>query len=536
MNVSFASCTTLAELLKYRAELTPKATAFIVDGRKYSYKWLWDNSRSFGALLKAESVKEKERVLIRIPNSADFFVAFYGCILCGAIAVPVFSGAGTERCSQLAHLSGSRHIIIPENVEVIRKGDFIKWSVINDIQIHWIGESLPNGSVSCLPNISQDDIAFIQYTSGSTDFPKGVPLTHENLLTNVKQMVEAMNITSADVFVSWLPVYHDMGLILNTMVPLYTGASLVLLAEGLHKIHSWLKAIEQYKGTFISAPDIAYRLCVKSIRRPGDYDLSSLRVALNASEPIHLKTYRLFEEAFNLKNVMVSGYGLAEATVAVTMHPPAQPPRSDTNGYISSGLPLKGIDIFIDADKTYIDSNPVGEILVKSPALMKGYYNTREDRELFKNGYLCTGDIGYLDEEGYLYVLSRKKNIIKHAGHTLYPDDVEQVVKSIEAVRQAAATGIEYSPGSGESLFVFAESGWQECPSANSCHDLALNIVQRIYDQFGIKPARVYILKPKTLPFTPNGKLQHSLLKEQYLNNIQQLSAGILYPKTCNCG
>jgi len=538
MNVSFTSCKTLTELLKRKAEQTPEVAAFIVDGRTYTCKWLWDNSQSFGALLQAENVKEKERVIVIVPNSADFFVAFYGCILCGAIAVPVFSGAGTSRCSQLAQLSGSHHIIIPENVDKNRRNDFIEWSGRSNIQIHWVAESFQNVTASCFPNISSDDIAFIQYTSGSTDFPKGVPLTHENLLTNVKQMVEAMDIRSADVFVSWLPVYHDMGLILNTLVPLYTGAGLILLAEGLHKVHSWLKAIEQYKGTFISAPDIAYRLCVKSIRRPADYDLSSLRVALNASEPIHLQTYRLFEEAFNLKNVMVSGYGLAEATVAVTMHPPAQPPRSDSKGNVSSGLPLKGIDIQIDAGKTTVDSNPVGEILVKSPALMKGYfYNNEEDHGPFnKNGYLRTGDIGFLDQEGYLYVLAREKNIIKHAGHTLYPDDVEQVVKSIEGVRQVAATGIDHPPGNGECLFVFAESRWQECPSVNSCHDLALSIVEQIYDHFGVRPGRVYILKPKTLPFTPNGKLQHSLLKEQYLNNLPQINTKILYPQTSGAG
>lgn len=234
---------------------------------------------------------------------------------------------------------------------------------------------------------------------------------------------------------------------------------------------------------------------------------------------------------------MVSGYGLAEATVAVTMHPPAQPPRSDSNGYVSSGIPLNGVDIQIDAGKTTVDSNAIGEILVKSPALMKGYYNNKEDREPFnENGYLRTGDIGYIDPDGYLYVLARKKNIIKHAGHTLYPDDVEQVVKSIEGVRQVAATGIDYPNGSGESLFVFAESRWQECPTVNSCHDLALNIVEQIYNHFGIKPGRVYILKPKTLPFTPNGKLQHTLLKEQYLNNLQQLNTYVLYPQAGSIG
>jgi long-chain-fatty-acid--[acyl-carrier-protein] ligase len=322
-----------------------------------------------------------------------------------------------------------------------------------------------------------------------------------------------------------------MGLILNTMVPFYTRAALVLMEEGLHKVHSWLKTIERYKATFIAAPDIAYRLCVKSTRRPADYDLSSLRVALNASEPIHLKTYRMFEETFRLTNVMVSGYGLAEATVAVTMHPPNLPPMVDADGYVSSGKPLAGIEIIIEMDPASADQKSAGEILVKSPALMKRYFNVREGNNPFSGrGYLRTGDVGYLDPEGNLFVLARKKNIIIQAGHTLYPDDVEQAVQSSGEFRRVAAVGIELAPGSGENLVVFAESRWNENPSTGQFHEMAVEIVQRVYSNFGIKPGRVFIVKPKTLPFTPNGKLQHSVLKNEFLNHPEKFSKSILYP------
>jgi acyl-CoA synthetase (AMP-forming)/AMP-acid ligase II len=317
-----------------------------------------------------------------------------------------------------------------------------------------------------------------------------------------------------------------MGLILNTMVPFYTGAVLVLLPVGMHRIHSWLKAIEQYGGTFISAPDIAYLLCVKSTRHPEVYNLSSLRVALNASEPIHLKTYQLFEEAFNLENVMVSGYGLAEATVAVTMHPPGQPAVIDANGYVASGKPVDGVDIKIE-----IENEKVGEILVKSPALMSGYYNKKTGTDIFDElGYLRTGDVGYLDSDGYLFVLSRKKNIIIHGGHTLYPDDVEQVVVALEDVRKVAALGVVNQKTGSENLYLFAELRKQNCSSFTICHDLAIDIVQRIYHHFGIRPARVYLLKPKSIPHTPNGKLRYAELRKLYTNDLQNFSLKILYP------
>jgi acyl-CoA synthetase (AMP-forming)/AMP-acid ligase II len=344
-------------------------------------------------------------------------------------------------------------------------------------------------------------------------------------------MVEAMKITSDDVFVSWLPVYHDMGLILKTMAPFYTGATLVLLAEGLHRVHSWLKAIEHYKGTFIAAPDVAYRLCVKSIRRPEDYDLTSLRVALNASERIQADTYTLFEETFHLKNVMISGYGLAEATVGVSMHPPGHPPVVDTDNYVASGIPLIGIEINIDAGGTDTVNKRAGEILVKGDGLMRGYFNAKEGHQPFDDGgYLRTGDVGYLDGEDNLFVLARKKNTIKHAGHTIYPDDVEQVVRLVENVRNAAAIGIDNPHGDGEALYVFAESRIHKHHAEDKYHEMVVDVVQKINAYFGIKPGRVFIVKTKTIPRTPNGKLQHSRLKEMYLTKSSRLIDNMLYP------
>jgi acyl-CoA synthetase (AMP-forming)/AMP-acid ligase II len=529
---AITSINTLTELLKWRATHTPNEVAFIVEEKTYSYEWMWNRSKAFASMLMAEDVGGKDRVLVLVPNSAAFFVAFYGTILAGAIAVPVFPNAGTDRCKQIMHLSGARHVILPKITPEERKRVFNTWAEVEGVFIHWLDVSIDTVENAGLPTISADDIAFIQYTSGSTDFPKGVPLSHNNLLSNINQMVDAMSITSQDVFVSWLPVYHDMGLILNTMVPLYKGAVLVLLAEGLHKVHSWLKAIEQYKGTFISAPDVAYRLCVKSIRRPEDYNLSSLRVALNASERIQLQTYHLFEETFGLKNVMVSGYGLAEATVAVSMHPPGQPPVSDSDGYVASGKPLQGIDIKIESEEIEKGNTRVGQILVQSKSLMKGYFNQQKSNNPFDaHGYLRTGDLGYLDQEQNLYVLARKKNCIKHAGHTIYPDDIEQVVKSVEGIRQVAAIGIESPNGTGESIYIFAESRVFRDPSADRYHTLAVDIVRKINDHFGIRPGRVFLVKAKTLPRTPNGKMQHSALKDIYLNSFPQISENILYPK-----
>jgi acyl-CoA synthetase (AMP-forming)/AMP-acid ligase II len=529
MNTGLSSISTLVELLQWRAKYSPEKVAFIIDDRSYTYKWLWDSCRRFATQLIAEEVQRNDRILLLAPNSATFFIAFYGSIFSGAIVVPVFPNAGTGRCEQLLELSGARHIILPKDISKKRKSAFEEWAIVKEVGMHWVSVSVQEEIADDFPDISRDDIAFIQYTSGSTDFPKGVPLSHHNLLINVRQMVKAMRITSSDTFVSWLPVYHDMGLILNTMAPFYTGAGLVLLAEGLHRVHSWLKAIENYRGTFISAPDIAYRLCVKSIRHPEEYDLSSLRVALNASERIQLSTYQMFEMTFDLKNIMVSGYGLAEATVGVTMHPPGVPPEVDAEGYVASGKALKGIEIKIQSK----DKSEVGEILVKSEGLMKGYFNKRDGVQPFdKEGFLHTGDIGYVNQNGHLFVLARKKNCIKHAGHTIYPDDVEQVVKSVDNIRQVMAIGLETRPGGGENLFVFAETRIFRDQANEMYHSTIIDIVQKIKEYFGIRPGRVFLVKPKTLPRTPNGKLQHAKLKNMFQNDYDRFSESILYPRS----
>lgn len=532
MKSSPASCTTLIELLQFRAINSGNETAFIINDKRYTYAWLWENTRRYASALYLSGIKKNDTVLILVPNSAEFFIAFYGCMLSGAIAVPVFPKAGADRCLQLIKLCGSRHIILPENADFKKKIEFLAPLRKRKIQIHWVNENTQPVSKNVFPKRFKNDIAFIQYTSGSTIFPKGVPLSHKNLLTNVTQMAEALNITKKDVFVSWLPVYHDMGLILNTMAPMYTGAILILLSEGLQKVYSWLSAIQKYKGTVITAPDIAYRHCVKSIRDHSNYDLSSLRIALNASEPVHLQTFRLFEETFGLKNVMIAGYGLAEATLAVTIHPPGHLPKTDKAGHLSSGKPLKEIKIRIAKVKNKSGDINVGEILVKGPATMKGYFNNKQQIKSFdKKGYLHTGDVGYIDKGGFLFVLSRKKNIIIQGGQTIYPDDVEEVVRSIKEVRQAMAIGIEMPVAGGERLFVFAESKWQECSPLTKCHELAIEIVQKIYDHFGFRPAAVYILKPKSLPVTPNGKLRHSELKNVYLDRLNLFRKNILYPK-----
>ncbi len=341
-------------------------------------------------------------------------------------------------------------------------------------------------------------------------------------------MITGMEISERDKFVSWLPVYHDMGLILKTMVPFYLATETHLLPTELGDIRYWLNMIQSCRATFTAAPDFAYRLVLNRVQ-PEEYDLSSLRVALNAAEPVRAKTVQEFEERFGLKGVMCAGYGLAEATVGVSMSKPGQSPKVDPRGIVSVGKPFPDIEIkIVDQGKT-LEAGQVGEIYIKSRANSKGYYdNVEATKDLFQDGFIVSGDTGYMDEDGALYITGRKKNMIKHLGQTIAAQELEEIVDTMPDVRFSAAIGIDRGRIEGEQVYLFAEM--RRLGSVRIWEDLTIRIVQTIYDRLGIRPARVLFLKRHAIPRTYNGKIQYVLLKEQFISGKLKEDRLILYP------
>jgi acyl-CoA synthetase (AMP-forming)/AMP-acid ligase II len=504
---------TLIEMLAYRAKVSADGQAFTFNGIPCTYGELWRGVNRVAGSLRIE---RGETVLVALPNSAEFFFAFHGIQRAGGIAVPVTPQSGAERLLQLAKLCDAKTIVAQKKFPVEEQG----------VSIVTVEENVGGGE-STFPEVEADDVAFIQYTSGSTGNPKGVMLTHASLIKNIQQMIMGMQITPREVFVSWLPVYHDMGLILKTMTPFYLGAETHLLPTDLRDVRTWMQTLQSRRATFTAAPDFAYRLALSRIRA-GEFDLSSLRVALNAAEPVRAATIHEFENRFGLHNVMTAGYGLAEATVGVSMTAPGESPRVDERGIVCVGKLFPDVNVKIVEDGDTLPVGRAGEILIKSAANCKGYYNNPEETQrLFHDGFIASGDIGYLDADGGLYILGRRKNIIKHLGQTIAAQELEEIVDAVSGVRFSAAVGIDRERIEGEQVYLFAEmrGGLNE----TDFEERTIRIVETIHSRIGIRPARVLFLKPHGIPRTHNGKVQHAALREKYLAG--ELKDLILYPR-----
>ena len=519
---------TLLQVLDRHCYEDPDRWVFSFCGEKYGYGWLQESSRRFATLLRERGLEQGDRVLMALPNGPEFFAAFYGALRAGVIAVPIFAESGERRIETMARVCDCRAIVLSSDVAAAagRRPSGAVQPVLS------VADSAHLAADGDLPVIGADDVAYLQYTSGSTGAPKGVQISHANLLANLQHIIHGMEITPAEVMVSWLPVYHDLGLVILSMVPFFLKARLVLLPTSLRHINSWLEAIAEHAGTFTAAPDFAYRLCLRHISDPGSYDLSSLRVALNAAEPVRASTLAEFEKRFGLENVMMPGYGLAEATVGVSMWKPGTPVRTDGDGLVSVGLPFPGVEVEVHAEGRRANPGERGEILVRSAATTRGYFrNPAATAELIRDrGFIATGDLGYLDEDGYIYVVARKKNIIIHGGRNLAPREIEEIIDALTFVRLAAAVGIDRGGDEGEQIYAFAEVREDLGEAESDLQQMAVRIVDSVKQDLGVRPARTYLLSPRAIPMTPNGKVRHLGLKESWTSGALKDSGAILFP------
>jgi acyl-CoA synthetase (AMP-forming)/AMP-acid ligase II len=524
---SMPSPHTLTELLGRRAASEPDLPYFDLYDETVTYARLWRESARYAAGLTKFGVERGDKVCLIYPTCAEFFYAFFGALRLGAVPVPLYPTLGVEATANILRDSEAKIVAtigwFRTGVEEAQSAAGTVRHVVEPFDLE-VDDRPP-----AFPTLRPEDTAFIQYTSGSTGHPRGVVLSHDNVASTVEFMAEAAELTRDDVVVSWLPLYHDMGLIGCAFTPPCTGARLYLLPPDLKSPRVWLELITRVRATFTVSPDFGYRNCVRNIQDTAGLDLSSLKQALSGAEAVRPSTIRAFEDKFGVENVITPCYGLAEATLAVAIWPRQTPLRLDPSGkFLSVGRPCRGVSVRIMEGERALSPGVEGEVCVKSPGVMQEYYNNPEAtrRVLSPDGWLRTGDLGFVDAEGYLYITGRLKDVIIVGGENIVPADIEELVDHAPGVRYSAAVGLENERTGSQRLHVIAELRDPDM-DADRMSRLVRDIVQRVHHGRGHRPARVLLVRPGSIPKTSSGKIQRSRLGQMIVEG--ELGDRLLY-------
>jgi acyl-CoA synthetase (AMP-forming)/AMP-acid ligase II len=526
MGAAMIKADTLVELLGQRAASDPERAYFTLFEQTVTYGHLWSQSARYAAGLARAGVGRGDRVCLIYPTCPEFFYTFVGALRLGAVPVPLYPTLGVE---------GTANVFSDAGPSVVVSIGWFRRGVEESCAAAGIGRLLEpadleaDGPPPAFPAVRPDDLAFIQYTSGSTGHPRGVMLTHANVCRTVEFMAEAAQLGREDRVVSWLPLYHDMGLIGCAFTPPTTGSPLWLLPPDLKNPRTWLETITRVRASFTVSPDFGYRNCVRNIHDVSGLDLSSLVQALSGAEPVRLSTIQAFEAKFGASNLITPCYGLAEATLAVAIWPRKTPLRLDPSGrFLSVGQPCRGVAVRVVEDDRVLPPGAEGEICVQSPGVMQGYWNNPEAtrRVLSADGWLRTGDLGFVDREGYLFITGRLKDLIVVAGENLIPGDIEEVVDHVPGVRYSAAVGLDSERTGSQRLHVVAEIR-AEGLDREGLSALVREIVQRVHRARGHRPARVLLVRPGSIPKTSSGKIQRARLGQLIAGG--QLRDEILY-------
>jgi amino acid adenylation domain-containing protein len=556
---------TLVELLRERAQqrsFEPLFT-FLSDGETeevtLTYGELEERARAIGWRLQFIGA-ESERVLLLFPPGLDYIAAFFGCLYAGAIAVPAYPPRLNKKLDRLQAIiadAGVSVILTTSSVSQKAQPLFaqseqlkgVRWLAVDeiDLDLAFYYEE---------PEIGADSIAFIQYTSGSTSIPKGVMVTHANLLHNEAMIKDAFRQSEQSVIVGWLPLYHDMGLIGNVLQPLYLGARCILMSPVafLQRPYRWLSAISRYRATTSGGPNFAYELCLRRIseEQAASLDFSNWKIAFNGAEPIRYETLERFAAAFEKcgfrREALFPCYGLAEATLFVSGGPPvtctvdtdqleqgrivetsSANPKSKT--LVASGsLASRQRAIIVDPkDLSECAVHKVGEIWLAGPNITKGYWGRPDESfETFhaqlsdrqEGPFLRTGDVGFL-KDGRLFVTGRIKDLIIIRGRNHYPQDIEHTVeKSHEAVRAGCCAAFSTLLDGEEGLVVVLEVDLRKAPDLDELIDV---IRQEIVEEHDVQPQVVVLINRGTIPKTSSGKIQRRLCRAQFLDGTLDL-------------
>jgi fatty-acyl-CoA synthase len=558
--------TTLIELLEYHVRVQPERIHIALENDDGSvtpitYRDLHRAAMVMARALRSRGLERGRTVAIMLPTGLGYFASFMGVLLAGGVPVPLYPPIRLDRIAEyMARCTG-----ILDNAQAQLLITFDRAARLADIASDRVASIEQVLSVDALlaPQvlaarelqelssshlaIGPDDTALIQYTSGSTGDPKGVELTHANVVANIRASAAGCGLTGDDVLVSWLPLYHDMGLIAGWLMPLYFGIPTVVMSPlaFLSRPARWLGALSDYRASCSVAPNFAFDLCVKRIddAELAGLDLRCVRTILNGAEPILPATLERFATRFApaglRRESMFCAYGLAENMVAVAFSPLLRAPRIDrierapfeADGVariaeaggdalefvgVGTAVPLHEIQV-VDADGGPVPERQRGTIRFRGPSTFKGYFRRPDATAAVKreHGWVDTGDLGYL-ADGELFIVGRVKDIIIKGGRNYYPHEIEEAAATVAGIRQGCVVAFAQRDelAGTEQIIVVAETREREALAREMLVGL---VTEAITARVGVPPDRVVLVAPGVVPKTSSGKVQRTACRTLHL-------------------
>ena len=562
----FPSFTSLADLLHHRAAKQPDDRAYIFlsdQGNEEAVLTFADLARGAGEVAARLAHSQiGDRALLLFGPGLDFIVAYFGCLLAGVIAVPMMlprrnssldsSASIVANCSPRFAITNAQ--VSRARPDVVERFEKLKmeWLIVDSER-----KSIPDRDRQ-LPISGPDDIAFLQYTSGSSSDPKGVMVTHGNLIENLEMIRVTLGNTAQSTYASWVPLYHDMGLILNVLQSLYIGAACVLLAPVtfIQRPLRWLRAIHHYGAEVAGGPNFAFDLCVQRFRadQVKDLDLSCWKVAINGAEPVRADTIERFTATFRPYGFDPRAtnplYGMAEATLLISGAPRGSGPiiravsrdafqrhelapaasADDAHRVVGCGRNLVGERIAIVDPETRQRLGPdhIGEVWVGGPHICKGYWrnpeataSTFEARiEAEDEPWLRTGDLGFMDEAGELFITGRIKDLIIVRGINYYPQDIENTVyDSHPALRRNCGAAFSVLTQENQEKVVLVQEVERTHRRDIEIEEIFACIREAVANEHEIALDSIVLIRPGSIPKTTSGKIQRNAARRMWLQN-----------------
>ncbi len=549
---------TLVEVLHRHAEVeADRVHIHLLEeewGQDITYRQLLVAASKVAAGLRVAGVKPNDTVAVMLPTCAEFFQAFFGVMLAGGVAVPIYPPAQPAKIEEYVR----RQVAILRNAEVRILIGFDRVKAVSKIMRVSIPSLIDATTVEALreagehaPRVVCDpaEIAFIQYTSGSTGDPKGVVLKHSNILANVQGIGYSVNVRPTDYGVSWLPLYHDMGLIGSWLFCLFYAVPLTVLSPiaFLTRPERWLWALSDSKGTLCPAPNFGYELCARKIPDSAleGLDLSPWRIAINAGEAVHPETLARFAERFKPygfhAEAYVPCYGLAESTVALAFPAidrlpvidtirrdlfetegravPAEPDDTNVVRFVANGRPMPGHEIkIVDEQGNEVGERVQGRVFFRGLSRTPGYFRNPKATAAIttEDGWMDSGDLAYW-ADGEIFVTGRVKDLIIKSGRNIVPQEVEAAAAEVPGVRRGciAAFGLTDEATGTERLVVAAET---RATRADELEKIELAVLEKIDSVLGIPPDLVLLVRPHAIPKTSSGKIRRNETRNLYLS------------------